>query len=197
MWHRRTVSYFVVKLNGNTAICAGSPDVSVLTAAVIATVRGPAQLTVSGLRSAGGENTHWFWPPHTLAQSDQIEIAYLSEGRQTEPSSTVVEPERTIQELLAELRSRSELIPTDVAKIPRFASGARSHRLSVATSAGSRVEATLGNSENLQAVVCLAQKQCKIEVDSLTVQSDGSTLGKRWLAEPLALGEAVSLTYAT
>jgi hypothetical protein len=190
------MTYFTISLNGRVVACAGSSEVRVLTASVIATAHGPAQLTVNGLSTTGGERTYQHWPSWNLSPQDQVAIVYTAEGQATAPVSTVVEPELPLSETLARLRQSYEQLPEAKAKAFSHTRAPRRARLSITTGAGSVVEATLGDAEQLQAVVCFAGSTCKAEVDSLTVQPDGTTRGVRWLAEQIETGQSVTLTYA-
>jgi hypothetical protein len=187
--------YFTISLNGAVVACAGSPHVRVLTASIVATTYGPAQLTVSGLSAANGERTHQLWPSWHLSPQDQVVITFTEEGQTTNPVSTVVEPELPLRETLTRLRQSYEQLPKPEAQAFSHTRAPRKHRLSVAT-ASSITEASLGDAEQLQAEVLYAGSSCRAEVDSLTVQADGTTRGVRWLAEPLEPGQSVTFTYA-
>src|SRR5687768_16973617 len=164
--------YFVVEVNGSLVACAGSPDIRGLTAAVLASKRGPAQLTVSGMSTAEGQHTFMFWPSRALVQGDAISIRYVIEGQATEPADSFVEPERPVAEMLAQLRESSERVAKRVPATPIVMFTELRHRFLLDMGAGTSIEASLGDSEILQAIVNLTGLSCIVEVDSLSVQRD-------------------------
>lgn len=189
------MAYFTVSLNEHVIACAGSPEVSVLTATIVATARGAAQLTLNSLTTAGGEQRSEHWPLWNLSPQDQVCIAYTAAGKVTIPVSTGVEPDLPFDETLARLRQSFPQLPEPRAKAFSHTRAPRRACLSVTTDAGSGVEATLGDAELLQAVVCFVGATCNVEVHSLSVRSGGATNGVRWLVEQVEIGQSVRLTY--
>lgn len=190
--------YIEVKLNNVVIACAGAEDIGVLTASVIAGSTGGVSVGVHGMRVADPKsNEHLDWVSKFLNPGDRLEFNLLSNAKPTPPTSRTSHSSDQKQ-ILAELEKMREHFreryPEGVPSLPRVPGPVV---LCVATSSQSRINASLGDEEQLQAVLNWTQQSCTPEVDSLTVLESGYTKGQRWLGEELSPGQKVEVTYAT
>ncbi len=191
------IAYFVIELNGQVAVCAGAPNIQVLVASIIGTVHGQAVLGAHGMGEDEGQEVHLSWRSFLLSPRDQVTISYAAEGHATAPVSTSATPKMSLDEILASLESIHEMRPRVEAKAFSHTKAPRRHRLGIETAAGVSVDASLGSAEQLQAVVGFGGSGCTVEVDSLTVQPDGTTPGTRWLTDSLEPGQSITFTYGS
>jgi len=196
--------FFVIELNGQVVVCAGSAKADVLSASIIGSANGPAVLGASCRISEEDHWVHTAWKSFVLSPRDRVLISFAAEGEPTPSESSGATPKQSQEEIWAEVdRSRSELESrrplTATTRRQAFSHtrAPRSHHLVVTPPVGESVHSELGDCEQLQAVINLVGSTCKVEVDSLTVQPDGSTRGTRWFAGALQPGEQIGFTYGT
>lgn len=198
------MAYFAILLNDAGLVCAGDSDICVLSADVIVMDQAAASLGVHGMRETRtGMRELLDWVSQPLLPGETVQITYLLAAEPTAPRSTrQMAAPKSRDEILADLKRIFEEMKQFEGRLPieRKSLGIRTSHprgLRVSLQNGPMVNASLGEEDQLQAVLKFTPKGCELQVDSLTVLDGGHTKGTHWLREQISPGCSIQITYAT